>query len=325
MTASEDALREELEALRVWADEPEVYRSEVLASLAGRKGFVAGRAAEIVGAAGWGEAESALLDAYARFEVDPIKRDPGCNGKRAIVEALNQLACREADVFLRAARTRQLEPSWGPPVDTAVSLRVAGVAGLARLSDGAFLFEAAALLNDPEEAARIGVVEVIDYFGGEGAELLLHMKVLAGDEELEVLAECFAALMRVNPERSLPLVARHLDHAEAYLVESAALAIAESRSEGAFRALAGHYEANRFDAGAAAFLLPISLTRRDEAFDFLLELIAEANEAVADEALAALEIHAANDALVERIEAAVAERGEPGLLRALRRRFPERP
>jgi hypothetical protein len=321
MADSEDVLREKLEALQGYAMEPQANRAALFGLIAERQGFVVGKAAEIIGEAGWDDAEAQLLEAYARFEVEPIKRDPGCNGKLALVDALNQLGCHETDVFRRAVRTRQLEPSWGPPVDTAISLRLSGAAGMARLSDSDFLFEAAALLNDTEPAARIGIVEVLDYFGGDGAELLLRMKVLAGDEDLEVMAECLAGLMRVNPERSLPVVAGFLEHAEAYVVESAALAIAESRSESAFLALTHHYEANRFEASAAAFLLPISLTRHEAAFDFLLDLIGDASTATALESLAALEIHAANEALVERIGSAVAERGEPELSDALRRRF----
>jgi hypothetical protein len=147
--------------------------------------------------------------------------------------------------------------------------------------------------------------------------------VLAGDPELDVTAECLAGLMRVNAERSLALVAGFLDHEEPFLVESAALAIAESRSEAAFRALAGHYEANRFDPGATAFLLPISLTRHDAALDYLLDLISEAPARVVEDALAALEIHATNRALLARVAASIAERDEAELRDAFARHFPE--
>ena len=322
MVTGEDVLREKIEALRGLAEAPDAHRDALLAYLEDPHGYVVAKAAEIVGEAGWDDCESELVDAYARLEVDPVKRDPGCKAKASIADALNRLGSQEAELFRRAARHRQLEPSWGPPIDTAVPLRINGAAGLARLSDRDFLFEAATLLNDAEPNARIGIVEVIDYFGGDGAELLLRMKVLAGDAEPEVLAECFAGLMRVSPDRSLDLVAGALGSDDDYLVESAALAIAESRSEAGFLALKRHYEANRFEASAAAMLLPISLTRHEAAFEFLLELIAEGPPAIAHESLTALEIHASNDSLVRSVAQAVAARGEPDLSAVFRSRFP---
>src|SRR3954470_14911892 len=58
-----------------------------------------------------------LLAAYARFLQDPVKRDPNCFAKAAIVRALVALECRDARFYLDGVRYVQLEPVWGGTAD----------------------------------------------------------------------------------------------------------------------------------------------------------------------------------------------------------------
>ncbi len=46
------------------------------------------------------------------------------------------------------------------------------------------------------------------------AEALLRFKVLVGDENPEVLGECFTGLLAIAPEECLALVASNLSHGE---------------------------------------------------------------------------------------------------------------
>ena len=57
-----------------------------------------------------------LAPAYLRV----ADNDPGCKAKVAVVEALLHLDRDEPDVFLHAARCRQMEAAWGPPIDDSV-------------------------------------------------------------------------------------------------------------------------------------------------------------------------------------------------------------
>src|SRR5438093_736437 len=63
---------------------------------------------------------------------------------------------------------------------------------------------------------------------------LLRYKALVGDADPQVLTECFAALLALAPSDSLAFVAPFLRHGDEAVSESAALALGQSRLEGAF-------------------------------------------------------------------------------------------
>ena len=63
------------------------------------------------------------------------------------------------------------------------------------------------------------------------------------------------------------------------------------------------------------------MTRREEALDFLVSRVAEAEPVRAVEALAALAIHRHDERLRERVSSAVAERGESRLHALFEREF----
>src|SRR6266566_3450965 len=64
-----------------------------------------------------------LLAALDRFFLDPVKSDPQCWAKNALVQALATLGHEEAAVFVRGLRHIQMEPVWGGQEDTAAALR----------------------------------------------------------------------------------------------------------------------------------------------------------------------------------------------------------
>src|SRR5204862_7732974 len=71
-----------------------------------------------------------LIEAYARFLTDPVKRDPNCMAKQAIARALVALECRDIPFYLEGIRYVQLEPVWGGSADTAVDVRCSCAMGL---------------------------------------------------------------------------------------------------------------------------------------------------------------------------------------------------
>ena len=119
--------------------------------------------------------------------------------------------------------------------------------------------------------------------------------------------------MECNPERSLPFVARFLDHAEPGVAESAALAMGSSRQPEALEILVRRWEQTVTPQVRDILLLPIALIRSEEALHFLLELLREGHIASAEAALEALAIFRDDDRARSAIGAAVEERDERSL------------
>ena len=179
-----------------------------------------------------------MLDAYARFLDKPLKQDPSCFAKKAIARALGRARLQRHGVLIAAVCSyRQLEPVWGGTADTAVDVRASCAMGLVASGYSRALVELTALVNDADAAARVGAVRAIACGNPREAELLLRSKVLAGDAEPQVLGECFTGLLAVEPEESIGFVAGYLAHADEAVRELAALALGESRLDGALAPL----------------------------------------------------------------------------------------
>lgn len=290
-------------------------------ALAGASNILAARAAAIAAECGGVDLAPDLMIAFHRFMDDPVKRDKGCVAKRAIVEALFDLGIDDDEIYLDGARHFQLEPSYGAPVDTADRLRGLCCRGLARVGHPGLLFEVVALLNDPQPATRRDVVDMLGSLPRDESELLLRMKALAGDADVDVTADCLSALMRANARRSLSFVARFLDDDDPNLAEGAALALGESREAGALAALRRKW-ADCFDQHfRRRLLLPIALHRSDESFEFLLDVIREQTAPLAAEAVKAARVSAVGEDRLVRLREAVGERDEAAVSAVYREEF----
>lgn len=325
-------LEEELAALarvRHSADPAELLAG-LQAAIASRSSFVVAAAAEIVRDRLLGEPLPALAASFDRFLEDAVARDPGCKAKYAIAEALVATAYPDPGPFLRGIRHRQPEPVWAvpPTVDTAAGLRGACAIGLANLGHPEALDELAALLADPEPAARANAARALAATGSEAALPLLRFKVLSGDPAAEVLTESLGALLALAPARSLPFVASLLepppgdrleDRGEAR-AESAALALGQSRIAEALLPLQRFCEAQLASRRRVA-LLSIGLLRSAAGTEYLLEQLEQAPVAAAAFAVASLAISRHDPALRRRVEQAVERRALPLLDEAFARAF----
>ncbi len=255
-----------------------------------------------------------LLAAYARLLDKPLKQDPSCFAKKALARALVALDCNDVEFFLAGLRYRQLEPVWGGTADTAVDVRASCAMGLVASGYSRALVELTALLNDPDAAGRIGAVRAIACGNPREAELLLRSKALAGDAEPQVLGECFIGLLAALPEESVGFVAAYLAHADDAVRELAALALGESRLDAALAPLKEAWDGVLVgDEIRRALLRAAAAHRSEAAFDWLLAIVADARIPVALEVVEALAIYRHNAKLKQRLEAAVAERGESTL------------
>lgn len=304
----EDQL-DQLSALRQETDSQRVLAELMKALATKRTNLLAARAAKITSELGLIELCDAMAAAFDRLMHDPAKRDKGCLGKTAIARALVELDQPAGEVFRVGLRHVQPEPSWGGSVDTASELRGLCAQGLAASGDPDAILDIIPLLVDPERPARQGAARALGDSGRVEAEPLLRLKVIAGDEDPEVLAECFDSLLRIEPRRSVPFVADFLVHARDDLAESAALALGESRLETAIEPLGEALSTRRLaDPRSRAFCLALAMLRRQEALDQLLGTIAGGPVAIATQALEALALHRHDDNLRSRLEETLAER-----------------
>lgn len=252
-----------------------------------------------------------LLAAWPQFLDQPAKRDPSCIAKKAIVRALCELDCDDADFYLAAIRYRQMEPVWGGSVDTAIDVRCTAAMGLVGSGYSRALVEVAELLVDPEPPVRAGAARAIACGNPREAELLLRLKAVAGDEDALVLGECFTGLLAVEPDETPAFVARFLAHEDEAVVEAAALALGESRLPGALERLQTAWDDVFVPAERRRVLIrAAALHRSDGAFDWLLELAAEASTAIATDIVDVLSIYRHNEKLAARLRAVVDTRAD---------------
>jgi HEAT repeat protein len=315
-------LEELLGALRGVREDPssEASLRELRRALASRLGHAAGKAAQIAGQFELTALAPDLVAAFDFFLAEPAA-DAGCVAKAGIVEALYRLGHEDPDVFLRGLKCVQMEPVFGGRVDTAVDVRGAAALGLVRCGYRDALVELAALLADREPPARISAARAVAYRGGEDGAPLLRLKILSGDAEPRVLTECLVALLQLSPVRSLAFVERFLDDGDPARREAAALALGESRLAEAFEPLRLWRERLAGGPDERLALLALAALRRDEAFDYLLALVREAEVETAARAVAALGAWRADEALAARVREAAARRQEKRIRGALERAF----
>ncbi len=315
---TEEAL-DALAELRRKRDSAGVPR-ELQSFLANRSNLVIAKAAKIAGELRAFELIPDLVAAFERLISDPAKLDKGCAAITAIVEALYALDYDSADVYLKGARHVQMEKSFGPPVDAAARLRGHCALGLVRTSHPDALFEVVRLLADKEPSARIGAARALG-LAGETGELVLLLKTLVGEVEMDVLAECFSGMLAAGGERSVAFTASYLDDDDPAIAESAALALAGSGLPDAVAALIEKWRRTARPAVRKTLLLALATARQDAALEFLISLVVGADEPIALEVLAALRSYRNDERTRARLAGAVAERAEASIEDVFRAEF----
>ena len=249
---------------------------------------------------------------------DAIKRDPGCEGKEAVLRALVEWDADVADFFIAAAAWVQREPVWAaaPSMknhkDTAAECRGLAAIGIAQTraqtTDGQEAWTVLIdLLADPEQATRLRAAQSLAVWRGPESVPILRTKAHLGDTSAEVMGEVFIALLRCDPRRQLAFVGRFLEKDEPTLVEAAALALGESRQPAALPLLARALKRFERDAIHTSILMAIALLRHEDSLAWMLEQMASARAATAGRMLQALAIYRGDERAVARIREAAAE------------------
>lgn len=298
-------------------------RSLFVKALASNSGLVVAKAARIAAAAQWTDLLEDLAAAFdrllargaessgktgARPRTGGAASDKGCAAATALARALVSLDYDAPALYLRGMRHVRMEASWGTPVDSAVELRSVCAMGLANSTFPHKLRELLHLLVDREWQARAGAVRAIAVVGDESASLLLRFKMLTGDKDPEVIAECFAAILNVEGAEAVPLVAGFTRSGNTEIRDAAILALGASRRADAIACLFGEFEHTAAAAARKCILLSLSASRTEAAVEFLLGQIRGAGESTSALAADALRLHSRDDALRARIEEALRSR-----------------
>lgn len=295
-------------------------RKQLRKHVASKTSLIVAKTAEIIAHIEDHDFTPDLIAAFHRFMIDPAKTDKGCAAKTAIVKALLAADCDDEELFRIGIRHVQHEPTWGGRSDTAAPLRALCGLGLVQVGSPDAMNELAALLADREVDARIGAAGALGQCGPTAAPLL-RFKVLTGDEEPAVLAECLTGLMALSSSASSEFVAGFVDPKYPLLYEHAALALAESRLPGVFELLKEKWTATFDREFKQTLLLPIALTRSEEARDFLISVLETGEVRMATAAIATLGIYCEDATMRKRAEEAIDGPNKAQLLAALRRVF----
>jgi hypothetical protein len=274
---------------------------------------VVAKAAELAGELGASSLTPELIRAFRRFLAEPA-RDKGCLAKTAIVEALTRLEHSDPEVFLEGIRHVQMEPVWGGSEDTAAWLRGLCAIGLAGSEHPRVLAHLVDVLGDREKLARLGAVRAFVTRGDPRGALLLRLKLLDGDPEIEVVSECFRALLALEPPaEGTAFVARFLESGDEATAEAAALALGESRHPQALDLLKPSWEGASDRSFRRVLLAAVALLRIEAATAFLVSLVADDFTETARGALSALGPFLYGNELRERVAKAVAATGNASL------------
>lgn len=249
--------------------------------------------------------EPSLVTAYPRFLKNPVKTDPGCEAKLALLDALRIVDYTDIDFYLAAIKYEQHEPIWGGTTDTAAELRATAALALVRLPTPDLVLHLVDLLVDKEPAARAGAIRALVGSGRMEAEPLLRLKLHTGDSRPEVMGECYSALLTLSADRSLELVARRLESDNREVRNEAAIAIGESRHADAFSHLKSAFEEHTDPEDHRALALAMGLLRSEEAVAYLISNIKQEDAERAAAAIIALSHSRDLENVEDRTRAAV--------------------
>jgi len=294
---------------------------ELLGLLLNRSNLVAAKAAAVVRELRIVALVPELATAFNKFMADAPRLDKRCAALTEITSALYELDYDQPDPYLAGIRHVQLEGSFGPPVDEAAKLRAVSAQGLLRTQYAEALFKVVELLVDREPAARIGAIRALAANGGEAGTLLLRLKVLTGDAEPVVLAECFSGLLIASPDKSITFVAKYIDAKDEATAEGAMLALGESRLPAAYEVLKEKWDRTVLMPERKVLLAAMAASKLDEAISFLVSLLESASVPLTVAALEALSIYRHNERISKSVRTALLTRNEKPVAEAYRSAF----
>jgi len=302
-------LEQEIERLSLLrAADPADALPALRKALGDRVNLIAAKAAKIAAERQFHELLPDLLRAFDRLLENAAERDPQCWGKNAIAAALKDLQHSESAPFLRGVRHVQMEPVMGGQADTAEALRATCLLALVACidldrDDALRCFVDA--LTEKSQTVRLEAVRALGQMAGMEAALVLRLKARIGDKEPSVTGQVFDALLAIEGERAVALLADFLHHSDGAVREEAAFALGSSRLPRACDLLREAYQSARDPDFRQVLLRAVSLTRDESAITWLLQLVRTARKRDAVDALHALALHRGSEDLRRDVSSAI--------------------
>lgn len=318
-----DPTEEALNALAALRSQPDAADrvDQLRGFLAHRSNLVVGKAAKLAREFRIDDLIPDLVAHFERLMGHPAKLDKGCAATTEIVSALHAMDYLAGDVYLKGIRHVQMEPAYGGPVDVAVQLRANSALGLIRTRHPDAVYAVVDLLVDREPGARAGAARALGALPGDTGALLLRLKVLTGDRDADVIAECFSGILASATDRCVEFVGSYADDRDPAIAEAAILALGGSRSAKAIEVLKEKWRRTARGEIRKSILLALATARQDTAIEFLLSIIREEGPQAAAEALSAMRVHRGDERVTKAIQEVVNERGDDELAATFRSEF----
>jgi len=296
-------------------------KKELCKLLSSKNNIIAAKAAKVSADSNIRDLIKNLLSAFDYFMNNPQKNDKGCIAKEVIIESLDKMEYDQDDIFIRGINHHQFEPAYPKPVDTAGMLRAKSLFALYRLNNKNIFFILSDLLFDSELCVRYAAIKVLSQLCCDESELLLRVKIKAFDDEIKIIADCFSALMNINPMRSLLFIEKYLNSNDPIIAENAAFAIGESQSKEGLNTLIRFRENAIFSKNQNIVLLPVALTKLDKAFEYLIQVVENESKISAVAALKALKIYGHNEKYRNIIQKIVEKKKDDEILKIFEKEF----
>ena len=268
-----------------------------------------------------------LCVTFERLLKDPLKTDPQCWGKDAVAKALKDMGHDDSSIFLKGVHHVQLEPVWGGQEDTAANVRSTCALALLQCTDLTRedkLWHVMPLLTERSPSLRKDAAAALESLEGREAALLLRIKARMGDEDATVTGQVLESLLRVERDAAVPFVIEFLRSPKPELREEAALALGASRLATSVAALKNAFGERHRLLDSETLCRALSISRNEDAIDFLLEVLRTGRPNDAQAALDALTLYRDSTEVRSKIEQAVANRTEGEIQREYKRAFEPR-
>jgi HEAT repeat protein len=265
-----------------------------------------------------------LCSAFERLLKDPLKSDPKCWGKEAIAKSLKDLGHSDSAIFVKGVHHVQLEPVWGGEEDTAATLRATCALAMLQCTDLTRedkLWAVMPLLTEKSASVRKDAAMALESLEGREAALLLRIKARMGDNDATVTGQVFESLLRVEREGAVPFVAEFFRELDAEVRDEAVLALGASRLPEGVAALRDLFARKMPLVDPEVVFRALSISRREEAIDFLLDVIRTRRPREVFAALDALKVYRDSSEVRKRISDAVSVRSEREIQQEFHRLF----
>ena len=316
--AKSNAIEDALAALKALRGKPvtDETRRQLAKGLESRANIIAARAAELVQELRVIDLEPDLQRSFERFH-SGAAQDKAYIAQVAIAKAAVELGLRAEGIFLAGVQSVPAGLGFGDSSDAAAELCGLCITGLCQMGHREACNEAIDLLMHRKPHLRVAAARALGVSRRDEAALVLRLKLLSGDRDGDVLAECLHSLARIWPQKSVRYIAAFLNSSDRVVRENAALALAATRQREAFERLNEHWRLGGVRAESRpAVLLAIAMTRFPEALELLLSVVSSGKPDAAADALEAVAMYRHDESARAKIEAAVKQRDDPALHRA---------